>query len=180
MHGIVSLLDEEHTYLVKEIWASLDQELGVRFVRNAIPYPHFSYHVAAHFEFDEVSEILRKFAGESNNFRVKATGLGIFNTPKPVIYIPVAQSQNLATLHQKLWMACANLRAGVPEYYHPYRWLPHITLAQRDIVFHQIPGLMRKLNEQPINWDITVNNLAMIEDVDGKYRIRFLHSFKGG
>ncbi len=179
MHAIVSLLDEEHTALVKEIWASLEKETGVRYVRDTIPFPHISYHTAAHFEMEDVSEVLRKHAQEAKPFSVKATGLGIFNAPKPVVYIPVAQAQSIASVHQTLWKACANLRAGVPEYYHPQRWIPHITLAQRDIVFHQLPGLVRKLNEKPINWDITLNNLALIEDMNCKYRVRYLFAFKG-
>ena len=45
MHGIISLLDNDHYQLVEEVWAELEREFSVHGV-YVTPYPHFSYHVA--------------------------------------------------------------------------------------------------------------------------------------
>ncbi len=42
MHGIVSLLDDQHYQLVEDLWAELKQEFAVEGV-YITPYPHFSY-----------------------------------------------------------------------------------------------------------------------------------------
>jgi hypothetical protein len=40
MHGIVSLLDNDHNQLIEELWAELEQEFSVHGV-YVTPYPHF-------------------------------------------------------------------------------------------------------------------------------------------
>ena len=49
MHGIVSLLDEDHYRMVEDVWAGLEEALGVRGIFTT-PFPHFSYHVADHYD----------------------------------------------------------------------------------------------------------------------------------
>ena len=55
MHGIVSLLDEDHYRMVEDVWAGLDEALGLRGV-YVTPYPHFSYHVADHYDLEQVGD----------------------------------------------------------------------------------------------------------------------------
>jgi len=51
MHGVVSLLDDEHYALVEHLWDEVETELGVRGLYKT-PFPHFSYHVAEQYDLD--------------------------------------------------------------------------------------------------------------------------------
>jgi hypothetical protein len=75
MHGVVSLLDDEHWRAVEALWAELRDRFGLRDV-PVVPFPHFSYHVAADYDFDALEATLDRFAAATPPFRVRAGGLG--------------------------------------------------------------------------------------------------------
>ncbi len=129
MHAIVSLLDNEHYQLVEDLWAELEREFSAHGV-YITPYPHFSYHVAQHYDVDELESILKRITSNITTFQVRTGGLGIFTGARPVLYIPVVRSQELTELHQELWKVIPTADSGVQEYYHPdqvdasyYHWL---------------------------------------------------------
>jgi len=100
MHGIVSLLDNDHYQLVEEVWAESEGEFSVHGV-YVTPYPHFSYHVAQGYDVDKVESVLQRITSNITTFKVRTSGLGIFTGASPVLYIPVARSLELAELHQE-------------------------------------------------------------------------------
>jgi|GEM_PF-2442734 hypothetical protein len=53
MHAIVSLLDNTYYERVEQLWAELKRKFGVQGV-YATPYPHFSYHIASHYDLDKL------------------------------------------------------------------------------------------------------------------------------
>ncbi len=91
MHGIVSLLDSKHYQLVENLWAELEREFVVRGV-YITPYPHFSYQIAQHYNVEQLEPILQRYTASQAAFQVKTSGLGIFNGPRPVLYISVVRS----------------------------------------------------------------------------------------
>ncbi len=111
MHGIVSLLDNEHNQLVEELWAELEQEFSVRGV-YITPYPHFSYHVAQDYDVDKIEPILQRITSNITTFKAKTSGLAIFTGASPVLYIPVARSLELTKLHQELWQEISPASSG--------------------------------------------------------------------
>ena len=77
MHGIVSLLDKTHYFLIEEIWQELQSEFGVQGV-HVTPYPHFSYQVAKQYDFKALETLLQDFTSHEVSFQVRTAGLGIF------------------------------------------------------------------------------------------------------
>ena len=75
MHGVVSLLDNEHYQLVEDLWAELQREFSVQGV-YITPYPHFSYQVAQHYDVDELESILKRITSNITTFQVRTGGLG--------------------------------------------------------------------------------------------------------
>ena len=163
MEGIVSLLDDKHYQLVEDLWAELAHEFGIRGV-YVTPYPHFSYHVAAHYNVESLNPILERITSNITTFKVKTGGLGIFTGAVPVIYIPVVRSLELTQLHEVLWDEISPTASGTQEYYHPGQWMPHITIGFGDINKENLPSIVRWLSERDFNWEITVNNIAFIQD----------------
>jgi hypothetical protein len=112
MHGIVTLLDNDHYQLVEDLWAELEREFSVAGV-YITPDPHFSYHVAQDYDVDTVELILKRITSNISTFKVRTSGLGVFTGTSPVLYIPVARSLELAELHHELWAQISPASTGV-------------------------------------------------------------------
>ena len=163
MHGVVSLLDDEHYALAEHLWDEIEAGLGVHGLYNT-PFPHFSYHVAEGYDVDLLESILRRCASHCTPFRVRTAGLGVFLGDYPVLYVVVVRSPALSALQQRLWRELAGASAGTVEFYHPERWMPHITLADGDVLKDHLPDIVRMLSARAFDWEIELNNLSLIYD----------------
>ena len=176
MHGVVSLLDNKHYQLVENLWAELEREFAVRGV-YITPYPHFSYQIAQAYNVELLEPILQTFASGQATFQVKTSGLGIFNGPHPVLYVPVVRSPELTQFHQALWPEISTAGSGISDYYHSANWMPHITIGFGDINKENLSHIVRSLAERDFNWEITVDNVALIYDTGAKQELRSRFAF---
>lgn len=176
MHGIVSLLDDKHYLLIENLWAELEQEFAVRGV-YITPYPHFSYQIAQDYNVEQLESILRRFVSRQAVFQVKTSGLGIFNGPHPVLHIPLVRSSELTAFHQALWPEISTAGSGISDYYHPANWMPHITIGFGDINKDILSRIVRSLSERDFNWEVTVDNVALIYDTGTKQELRSRFAF---
>jgi 2'-5' RNA ligase len=179
MHGIVSLLDDEHYALVEHLWDKLETELGVHGLYKT-PLPHFSYHVAGGYDLDLLESILPRLASWCATFRARTTGLGVFSGDHPVLYVPVVRNSTLNALHQRLWHELAVASTDTVEYYRPERWMPHITLADGGVVKDHLPDIVRLLSPRAFDWKIEVNNLSLIYDTGTAQEVRLRFDLPSG
>jgi 2'-5' RNA ligase len=163
MQGVISLLDEQHDTLVRELWAELAGRFGLG--AYVTPIPHFSYQIAAQYDSALLAGILERAASRAAPFHVQTTGLGIFTGVSPVLYIPVVRSLELSQLHQRLWGELAGAAGQqISDLYHPDQWMPHITIGIGDLDKARLAEVILLLSERSFNWTITINNLAFAED----------------
>ena len=167
IEAVVSLLDVKHDEKVREVWAALEREFGLRTIYSA-PYPHFSYHGANDFNDERVRHLLEQVASEGSPFHVRTVGLGVFPGPKPVLYLLVVRGPKLVHYHSRFYPVLTELAKKPNPYYHPERWVPHISLAHGDLTPELLPDVMRFLGEETFNWTITIDNFALVytEGVD--------------
>jgi hypothetical protein len=163
MHGVVSLLDNKHNQLVKKLWDELAREFAVSGV-YVTPYPHISYQVARIYDVESLEPVLRRFAASKTSFKVRAGGLGVFTGPQPVLYIPVVRSLELTQFHEAFWQEIFSTGSGILDYYHPSHWMPHITIGIGDMHKDNLSRIVRVLAERDFNWEITIDNVALIYD----------------
>jgi len=78
----------------------------------------------------------------------------------------------LTALHQRLWHELAAVSAGTVEYYHPERWMPHITLADGDVLRDHLSEIVRMFSAREFAWEIEVNNLALIYDTGAAQEVQ--------
>jgi len=161
MQGVVSLLDHKHYQLVTDLWAELARKFAVSGV-YVTPYPHFSYQVARRYDVESLEPALRRFAASKTAFKVRVGGLGIFTGSHPVLYIPVVRSPELTQFHEALWQEILSTASGIEDYYHPSHWTPHITIGIGDMNKDNLSQIVRFLAERELNWEITVDNIALI------------------
>lgn len=161
MAATASLLDDVHADKVEQIWRSLENSHALSGV-SVSPLPHFSYQCARDFDLELLGEVVEKLAAKARPVKVRASGLGIFPGPAPVIYIPIVRSPDLTRLQLALWSAGAvACDKPLPEY-HPAAWIPHITLAQGDLTAASLGPVMTTLNEMDLLWEFEVDNLAIV------------------
>jgi 2'-5' RNA ligase len=162
MHGIISLLDEGHATRIEAMRASLKDRFSFHGM-DVPPFPHVSYHVAEQYEVALLEPILRTFAAYTAPFEVETTGLGIFTTGlQPVLYVNVVRHPRLSALHAALWPTLAALSAGIIEYYHPDRWVPHITLHHGNLSYDALVEAVRLLSPRGFTWRLRMDNLALL------------------
>jgi 2'-5' RNA ligase len=171
MHGIVTLLDNDHYRLIEDLWAELERRYSIRGV-YITPYPHFSYHVVQDYNVDRIAPVLDRITSNITKFKVRTSGIGIFTGTSPVLYIPVVRSFELTQLHKELWQEISPVSSGIQEYYHPYQWMPHITIGFGDISKNNLSEIIHFLAERDFNWEITVNNIALIYDTGTKQEMK--------
>jgi 2'-5' RNA ligase len=166
VHGIVSLLDKDHEARVEALWDELSRDFGVSALLSRVPIPHFSYHVAEQYDVPKLEVALRTFAHVHRPFTVRCAGLALFTGHNPVLYIPIVRTDELSQVHRTLWPYASEAAQGMLEYYHPARWVPHITLAQGDITDATLPPLIGRWLAHSFAWEITIDNVSLICDVD--------------
>lgn len=167
MDGIVSLLAEPFYEQVAQLWAELERRFGLRGIYRT-PYPHFSYHVATHYDWDGLTAVLQTLVQETAVLPITMTGLGVFTGAEPVLYMPVVRTAVLSQLHERVWMAVEPVSSGTQAYYSPDNWLPHITLAQHDLTPENLPVVTQWLNSQSLTWQMAVDNVSLIALREGK------------
>jgi hypothetical protein len=70
----------------------------------------------------------------------------------------------LTAFHQALWPRLGAVAHGGSAYYAPAAWMPHITLVFGDATPALLPDVLRRLGVRSFNWDIAIDNLALIYD----------------
>jgi 2'-5' RNA ligase len=176
MHGVVSLLDAEHSGRVEALWTELDKEFGVRGI-YVTPFPHFSYQVAERYEVEALASSLQGIARDTSPFRVRTAGLGIFTGPEPVLYVPVVRNSELSAFHGRVSREASRAASGALDYYAPHNWMPHITLAQSDVDGDVLSRVVRAASGRNLAWEIRIDNLSLIYDTGSGQEVRLHFEF---
>jgi 2'-5' RNA ligase len=167
LHGLVSLLDEKHTRLVKDIWGDLRQDCGLVGIEST-PYPHFSWQIAADYRWERVEAVMKEIAAFMDPVTVRTTGLTMFTGESPVLVIPLIRTRALSQFHELVWRKMENVSIGASAHYHPQNWAPHITLANHDLTPANLDCVMQKVAFRDLSWEVGIDNLALISQEEGE------------
>jgi 2'-5' RNA ligase len=179
MDGLVSLLPDPYYRHVETLWDELE-EIGQLSGIRVTPYPHFSWQIAECYDQNRLEMLIQQFAAKAVRFSVRTSGIGIFCGLKPVIYIPIVKNEELLNFHARLWelAAPAAIEDAPSPYYHPERWMPHISLAYGDVSPDNIATVLTHLAFKDYNWEMEVNNIAYISEPTGTIgQLKFKHEF---
>lgn len=179
MHGLVSLLAEPYYQQVEKLWDQLAAKHKLAGIR-VTPYPHFSWQIANHYDFEALKDAMEKIASQTAPFQAQTAGLALFTGARPVIYIPVVKDATLLQLHQKIWQAAGNVGRDISPYYSPESWMPHISLAYEDVSRENIGAIMEDLAFRQFSWKMMVDNIALICEPSGEIgKLDFQIPFSG-
>lgn len=167
MHGLVSLLPQPYFQQVEALWQELETSHHLQGI-HVTPLAHFSWQIAQDYAFDHLEAIIRDIAARTPPFIVRTTGLGLFTGFRPVLFIPVIKDAHLLRLHAEIWEHTQPTAQGLSLYYSPERWMPHISLAYEDIDAQNIGPVMQALTFRTFNWEMTIDNIALIYEPEGE------------
>ena len=176
MHGIATLLDAQHNSTVGNLWQKLEEDCDLTGIKLT-PIPHFSWHVAEQYNVPRLKDVLEGLAEASSSFTIRTNGLGLFTGDKPIIYIPIVKNERLIHYHRAIWEMVTDIGHGISQLYAPELWMPHITLAYGDVNRERLMCAMERLSFRNFNWEIQVDNVALISQEEGDLETQDL-SFK--
>jgi 2'-5' RNA ligase len=163
MQAVISVLDAYHAQQVITLWDELKRRFSVCAASERVPFPHFTYQGALSYDEAHLRAALEQVAHKTRPFEVETDGIGIFTGPNPTLYLTIVRSPVLADIQQQLWQALQPISVGITSRYGPEHWIPHITLAQWDLMHAQLPALMPVLSSRSFSWRISITNLTVIE-----------------
>ncbi|GEO06924.1 hypothetical protein AAE02nite_45880 [Adhaeribacter aerolatus] len=179
MLAVVSLLDEEHSRKVKSLIDQIDEHFGLTGVQMT-PYPHITWLLTEVPENNQsmLRKCLEQTAAVAAPFTIQTTGLGIFTGEHPVLHIPVVRNQVTNSFHYRLFQEVSKFSLEIPKYYHPDCWVPHFSLALSDTNPEIVAEILQWLNEHNFNWNIRIDNLAIMTKCDNKFLKEDVYYFK--
>jgi len=162
--------------MIWSLWEELEREFGLRIKDTHVP--HFSYHVARHYDLESLDGILRHRASESAPFYVTSKALGVFPAPSPIFFLPLVLTLGLAMFHRTLWQELSYIACGNELRYQPDDWIPGIALTP-DIDKDVSAELVQFLLKRDLSWKIAVDNIAVIHDTGMKQELASRFDFAG-
>jgi len=168
MNGIASLLDKPAASRVELLWQELEARCGLVGVK-AMPLPHFTWQVTEAYELSRLETVLHAFARQTQPFSIHTSGLGLFTSEKPIVYISIVKDEPLLQFHSILWDLLKGIAIHPTLYYTPGQWVPHITLAYQDVTSANLDCVMQELAFQSFTWEIQVDNLIVIAQREDQY-----------
>jgi 2'-5' RNA ligase len=176
MHTIISELDPETSGIVRDLWEKLFNKCGLKGVYLA-PTPHFTWLAADEFDIDQVKSVLHELVDQVQSFKLHTFGIGVFSGKEPVLYLPMVKSLEMISLHCQIWKHIAPLSEGLKQYYSPKIWVPHITLALKDLTQETLACAVNAIAFEQIELYVKVDNLAIAE-LDDALGGKILHHYK--
>lgn len=162
MQAIISRLDSKTSTIVSNLWQKLCEECGLNAIYT-IPTPHVTWFAADEIDLDLSLPLLAGIAEETKDFTLHTFGLGIFSGEKPVLYLPMVKTLEMIQLHCKIWEQVGPHAQEKKLYYSPKMWVPHITLALKDLTRENMACAVNAIGFDPIELYVVIDNLIVAE-----------------
>ena len=178
MIAIATLLELSANTKTAQTWQWLENECGLSGIKVA-PMPHLSWQVSVDYNLDEVVKDLKLAAKSLQPFTVSGYGLGIFTREIPVLYYSLIKTEALIGVHQTLWNSVSGYAEGILEFYSPKTWIPHITLAYKDVTPDKLACGVAGLAFRSIALEIVINHFSVIYLDGTDFGMKFNVEFSG-
>ncbi len=167
MHAVVSLLDPVSDTLVRMLWAKLDANCGLR-AALITPLPHVSWLVGEGFDFETLRTAAALFAAEHAPMTTRMSGLGVFTGAEDIVFfVQLVKTQELMRFHRAVSAFSRPHVASPSPHYAPDRWMPHITLAHRDVTPDSLACAARALANQDLTQEVRLESLSIVVQEQG-------------
>jgi 2'-5' RNA ligase len=167
MYAIISEIDNPSGETVNQIWHKLCEACGLGAI-YATPTPHFTWLVAEELDVEKSKLNLSEIVKSSPVISTHTFGLGLFSGGHPVLFLPMVKTVEMIHLHQHIWNEISPYTKDLNKYYSPEFWLPHITLALKDINRENLACAINEIGFEKIELNVSMTSLAIAEHEDEK------------
>ncbi|HSP11715.1 MAG TPA: 2'-5' RNA ligase family protein [Salegentibacter sp.] len=109
---------------------------------------------------EKLQNVLKNFAGNQENFEIKAAGFGRFS--RKVLFVAICENPNLVQLHQEL-QKCLDKNLQLKENEKGSNFHPHITLATRDLSYLDFEPAWKELKDRELKDSFNVKSLVLFK-----------------
>jgi len=161
MQAVVSLLEPSANQEVEALWQILGTDCGLESLYYT-PHPHISWQIADEYDKQALPGILSDVARSSTPFTIRCSGVGLFTGIEPVVYILIVKDDPLIQFQEMICRKVRPLASISNPHYDPDVWVPHVTLAHRDVKPENLGCVMNTLAFRPFDREISIDNLALL------------------
>jgi 2'-5' RNA ligase len=161
VYAVVSPLGGEALDEVMAIWDLLDRRFGLRAAQEAL-YPHITFFVGEGGDLPLLRQCVAEAASRERPLPITLDGLGHFPLPTPVLFLRAVHSRALARLHADVLDAARCAGTSLWPHYAPATWIPHVTLALRDLRPDNVPGVFAALRGRRTHLRTVLGDLQLV------------------
>lgn len=167
MYAIISEIDAQSSEKVNQIWRKLCNACGLEAIYK-IPTPHFTWLVAEALDVEQVKLKLSNVIQDSPHITTHTFGIGLFSGERPILFLPMVKTIEMIQRHQYIWDEIRPYCTDLKLYYSPKFWIPHITLALKDISRENLPCAINEIGFEKIELKVSITSFAIAEHEDEK------------
>jgi 2'-5' RNA ligase len=164
MQSVCALIPFEYFQRVVDLRARLCEDPVIGGIYDP-PFVHFTLQLAEEYDWDGLAAALEGFAKDWKPFELTTIGLLVFTGKFTGIAVAPYKDRNLAEYHAAVWETITPFARGrVDPFYHPDRWVPHVTIKRTGSDPDRFGAAMAKLAAEDLHWTMTVDNVAVQHD----------------
>ncbi len=164
MQSVCALVPTEYFQQVVDVRASLCEDPLIGAIYDP-PFVHFTLQLAEDYDWPGLEASLAHLAQSQQPFKMRTIGLLAFTGRGTGMAVAPYKDQQLAEFHAAVWEAVTPFAQGrVDDFYHPDRWVPHITVKRCGSDAQAFGGAMAKVAHQDFRWDTTTTTVAVQHD----------------
>jgi 2'-5' RNA ligase len=179
MYSIISALDSEADSKVKQLRAWLMGQYPT-LSETLVLEPHLSWLSVEKMDVTSAGEKLTQKTQTLSPLHLETTGFGLFSGAKPVLYLPVIKTEELAKLHASLWELLTSEAKNSNLMFRPDQWLPHISVFYFDENESAMLGCaLGEIAKMEFNLQFTIDHLIIAYFKGDQYGQQSIHRFHG-
>lgn len=164
MQSVCALIPDEHGRRVIGLRASLCEDPALGAIYDP-PFVHVTLQLAEEYDWPGLTSALAGFATRWPPFELSTVGLLVFTGTSTGIAVAPRKDRSLVDFHAAVWETISPYAQGrVDPFYHPDRWVPHITIKRCGPHVERFGAAMAKLAAEPFVSTMTIDTVAVQHD----------------
>jgi 2'-5' RNA ligase len=171
---IASLLDDKSDQTIREFWETLETECKLHGVKEK-PIPHITWQIAENYHLEHLDTTLETISQITNPFDIHSNGLGFFTGNNLVLYLNLIVTKQLIDFHQLIWDRLYPFGNTLNMVYQPDEWIPHVTLAYKDLSGSNLSCAVQKLVDSDLKLSINIDNICVLYSTENQAGVHALY-----
>jgi 2'-5' RNA ligase len=164
MQSVCALIPFEYFQRVVDLRAAVCEEPAIGAIYDP-PFVHFTLQLAEEYDWEGLAAALESFAAGWKPFELTTIGLLVFTGKITGVAVAPYKDRSLAEYHSAVWETITPFAQGrVDPFYHPVRWVPHITIKRCGSDAGRFGAAMAKLAAEDFHWTMPIENVAVQHD----------------